>query len=191
MPSPSREHGHLPRLARPAYRGLAAVHWVFTVQDRRTGWLDESFFVRFQLVATHAFHRYRLVGPCLCLMPDHIHLLVLGVDEERSDQLAAMSFLRRQLRPHLAPCDWQRPAYDHVLRDHERQPDAFVKTASYIRANPFRAGLVPDEASPWPFACAVVPGYPDLDPAADDFWERFWRIYDRLVNPRPPIREEI
>ena len=36
-------HGHLPRLAPEYYRGMAVVHWVMTVDDRRTGWLTPHF----------------------------------------------------------------------------------------------------------------------------------------------------
>jgi hypothetical protein len=33
------------------------------------------------------------------------------------------------------------------------------------------------EGDAWPFEGAIVPGYPDLDPRQDDYWERFWKIY--------------
>jgi hypothetical protein len=48
----------------------------------------------------------------------------------------------------------------------------------YIRENPVRAGLAAEWRA-WEFGGAMVPGYPDLDTRAEDFWAKFWRIYVR------------
>ena len=180
LPSEPRAPGHrnLPKLHRSAYCGLAVVHWVFSVKDRRTGWLDEAFFLRFQIAGLHACLRYRVASPCYCLMPDHLHLLLIGHDEEKSDQTLAISFWRKQLKHLLSRggYQFQSQPYDHVLRDAERGRDRFESHAGYILQNPMRAGLV-GEGDAWPFEGAIVPGYPDLDPRQDDYWERFWKIY--------------
>ena len=34
----------------------------------------------------------------------------------------------------------------------------------------------------YPYLGCSVPGYPELDVRAADYWERFWRIYNHLVN---------
>ena len=94
-------HRNLPRLDLAAYRGLAYVHWIFNIRDRKRGWLDMEFLLRFQLLATHAFLRQCIAAPCVCLMPDHIHMLLIGYDELQSDQRVAVEFLRKQLKPHL------------------------------------------------------------------------------------------
>jgi hypothetical protein len=39
----------------------------------------------------------------------------------------------------------------------------------------------------WGFLGAIVPGYPFLHPLADDFWEMFWKIYQREREPVPGI----
>ncbi|MDF1862935.1 MAG: hypothetical protein P1U87_22145 [Verrucomicrobiales bacterium] len=175
------ENRNLPRLDPSYYQGLAIVHWIFTIKNRKTGYLNERFFLQFQGIAVHAFSRYQIVCPCICLMPDHIHILALGTSESGSDQQVAIAFLRRHLRQHLSPFEFQRPAFDHVLRDRERSREEFQKTAAYILENPARAGLV-DSATDWPFACAIVPGYPDLDPHAANFWDVFWNIYSRKIE---------
>jgi len=174
------EKGHLPRLAPECYRGYTFVHWTLTIEDRATGWLDETFHARWQVILLHACARYQLATPAFVLMPDHIHLLWAGLAEE-SDQRLAIAFLRKQLSPVLAPATWQRQPYDHVLRDEEQKPDAIAAAAHYLLQNPVRAGLAA-ASSDYLFLGCCVAGYPDLDVRQADYWERFWRIYNRLIN---------
>ena len=47
-----------------------------------------------------------------------------------------------------------------------------------------RAGLVGDAAQ-WKFAGTVVPGYPDLHPLQEDYWELFWKLYYQQREPVP------
>ncbi len=176
------QKGNLPRLDREAYRGLAVVHWVFNIEGRKKGWLDEHFFLRFQLVALHAFSRYRILSPCITAMPDHIHLLLMGYSDS-SDQKLAVPFLRKNLKSVLGPeYVLQKTPYDHVLRKEERNQNQFVNMASYVRRNPFRAGLVAEETDSWPCECCLIPGYPELEMRQEDFWERFWKIYHYLLE---------
>jgi REP element-mobilizing transposase RayT len=172
--------GNLPRLSPEFYRGHAFVHWTLTIEDRATGWLDETFHARWQLALLHACARHCLAAPAYVLMPDHIHLLWAGLAEE-SDQCLAMEFLRMHLRPALGPASWQQRAYDHVLQENERERSAFVSTAHYMLENPVRAGLVACSGD-YPLLGCCVAGYPDLDVRQNDYWELFWRIYNRLVN---------
>ena len=165
----------LPRLAPEFYRGDAAVHWTLTVFDRGTGWLTETFHLQFRELLLHAAAREGLFCPVYCLMPDHVHLLWLGLRHD-TDQRNGMSFLRTHLEPLLLPRRFQPQAYDHVLRDEERKRDAFARVCFYILANPVRAELIP-ETERWPYGGAVVPGYPRLHPLAGDFWPLFWKIY--------------
>lgn len=85
------------------------------------------------------------------------------------------------LKEHVGPATLQDRAHDHVLRDQERKRGAFESTCAYVRENPVRAGLC-SIWEEWPYAGAVVAGYPDLNPREHDFWPRFWRIYARLVG---------
>lgn len=113
-------------------------------------------------------------------MPDHAHLLLVGLGED-SDQRLAVEFLRKHLSPALAPHVWQRQAHDHVLRDAEREQGAFGSIANYILENPVRAGLC-GRAGDYVYSGCCVPGYPELATHADDYWQRFWRVYNYLVD---------
>jgi hypothetical protein len=172
--------GHLPRLAPEFYRGSAFVHWTLTVENRATGWLTRAFHQEWRIHMVHACARYRLACPAYVLMPDHAHLVLLGLRIE-SAQRPAIEMFRRNLRLALLPAEWQRQAHDHLLHSDERKQDAFAKIAHYIFDNPVRARLV-RSCIDYPYLGCSVPGYPELDVRTADYWERFWRIYNHLVN---------
>ena len=187
MPLSKPPHDYLRRLSPESYRGLAMVHWTLTVADRRTGWLDACAHACWREALLHALARYALAVPVYCLMPDHAHLLLVGLTE-RSDQQRALSFLRRYTTRMFAAdgsesasatgqrVGWQKQAYDHVLREEERRGDAFQTVAHYIVENPVRAGLV-ETAEVWRFSGTLVAGWPALDWRQRDFWNRWWSIF--------------
>ncbi|MCX6956683.1 MAG: hypothetical protein NTV51_31535, partial [Verrucomicrobia bacterium] len=176
MDRPTTEKRHLPRLGPEYYRGLAFVHWTLTTERRATGWLTPAFHTVWQFTLLHACARYDLACPAYVLMPDHIHLLWLGLNERDSDQRLANQFLRKHLRSHLAPAEWQNQAHDHVLDETERKHGSFQMIAHYIFENPLRAGLVARWQEYAHVGCCIA-GYPELDVRAADYWERFWRCY--------------
>ena len=164
----------LPRLRDEFYRGYASVHWTFGIEERKTGWLDDGFHTRFREVLVHACARHHCACPVYCLMPDHLHLLLLGTSENRDLRLAA-TFLRKHLALFLAPAEFQKQAYDHVLREEERCREAFVRICHYILENPVRAGLC-TAAAEYSWSGAVIPGFPDLRIHEAGYWDLFWRI---------------
>jgi REP element-mobilizing transposase RayT len=173
-------HSHLPRLDGAHYCGPAVVHWVFTIADRRTGWLDDALHGHIRELMLHTVVRCELLCPVYCLMPDHVHLLWMGMSEA-TDQRKACTFLRRHLN--LALKDrgvcLQKQAYDHVLREQDRERNAFEKIAWYILENPVRAGLVKDRAE-WGYCGCVAPGFPGWKVWHDQYWPRFWCEYQAI-----------
>jgi putative transposase len=174
----------LPRLPREFYQGRAIVLWTHTFEDRAQGWLNNTFHAQFREVLLHACHRYELASPCYVLMPDHWHLVWMGLCET-SDQWLATAFLRKHLQPPLAKARLQDRAHDRVLRDEERTVENFQTTCTYVFLNPQRANLRGDWRE-WPYVGAIVPGYPDLDPGTTDFWGKYWKIFNRLVDYSDP-----
>lgn len=153
----------LPRLPREYYQGDAVVHWTLTVFDRAKGWLTEMFHARFRELMLHVAAREGLWCPVYCLMPDHLHLVWMGL-RLKSDQLKGMSFLRTHLEPLLAPAKFQPQAHDHVLRAPQRLRNAFAEACRYDLNNPVRARLVakPDG---WRFLRCRGSGLPAITPA--------------------------
>lgn len=175
----------LPRLLSHHYQGHAVVFWTLTLEQRVRGWLTPQFHSTFRELLLHTAARQHLVCPAYCLMPDHLHLVWMGL-LRKSDQLKATRFLRTRLAPALGKDRrWQHQAHDHVLREDERRRNAFAATCFYVLANPVRAKLVERERD-WPFLGAVVPGYPGLQPLDDGFWKLFWKLYERARNAEPP-----
>lgn len=174
------DKSHLPRLAPESYRGLACVHWTLTLENRATGWLSPNFHATFREILLHACARYGLACPAYVLMPDHVHALFLGLDDQ-ADQRLAIEFVRKHLRPALNPAEWQHQPHDHVLREGEMIQKAFLGVVHYVFENPVRAGLVV-QWKDYPYIGCCVAGYPDLDVRREDYLDLFWRIHRRLVQ---------
>ena len=129
----------------------------------------------------HAAARQALFCPVYCLMPDHIHLLWMGLRID-SDQRKAMKFLREYLAPRLSPARFQHQPHDHVLREPQRKRRVFEKVCFYILDNARSADLISD-ARKWPFCGAILPGYPRMHPTDEDFWRLFWNLYTTMKMP--------
>jgi putative transposase len=183
---------YLPRLPREYYQGDAVVLWTMPLANRAAGWLDELFHARFRERMLHAVVRGGYLCPTYCLMPDHLHFVWMGLNLQ-SNQINGIKFLREHLAPILLPQKFQHQAHDHVLKEEERRQGAFAGVCFYIVDNARKAGLVED-ARAWPFAGAIVPGYPALHPLEENFWPKFWKRYFALRHPeagqikKPPIR---
>ena len=166
---------YLPRLPREYYQADAVVHWTLPISWFRKGWLDQDFHFCFRELMLHAAAREGLLCPAYCLMPDHLHLVWMGLRRD-SDQLNGMAFLRTHLKAALAPRRFQHQPHDHVLKQEERRRNAFAAVCSYIIENPVAAKLV-EKSKEWRFCGAIVPGYPNLHPLDAEYWPRFWKLY--------------
>ena len=183
MPYDPKSHsGRLKRLPPENYRGAAWVHWSMALENRKTGWLTETMHSRIRESLLHTLHRYHLICPVYCLMPDHGHFLLGGL-KSTSDQRKAIRFFRKEWNLQLeklgADFHLQKQPHDHVLTKTETARGAFEQVSHYILQNPRRAGLDEDFRE-WPFLGSLAVGYPDLDPRVEAlaaFWEKFWRIY--------------
>jgi hypothetical protein len=173
---------YLPRLLRSFYEADAVVFWTMPVACRAEGWLDARFHAAFREIMLHAAAREGLLCPAYCLMPDHAHLVWMGL-RSQTDQRNGIKFLRTQLGPHLRPARFQHQAHDHVLTQPERERAAFSLACSdYVLLNAWKAGLA-SEPSAWPYLGAVIPGYPSASPFAAGYWEWFWRRYAEMREP--------
>ncbi len=129
-----------PRLDGFDYRGPLADHLVLGTAGRRHYLADPSVASDClkHLVAMSSRSRFRVLA--YTVLPDHLHLLLVGMDEDaylvgfvdRFKQLTGFTFKCRTGRRL-----WQQSFYDHVLRGEEAPLDV----ARYVFENPVRAGL--------------------------------------------------
>ena len=173
---------HLRRLPPEHYRGDAIVHWSWAMRDRREGWLSATFYYRFRELLTHTAFRYGIACPIFCLMPDHLHMVWMGLFES-SDQRLAIRHFSKSCNESLNRIGFelQDQPYDHVFTEDERKDQEFQNTCMYIARNPERAGLVEiDGYSKYRFSGCLVPGYPQLRLFTDGFGDEFDRIISYL-----------
>ncbi len=178
----TEEHDYLRRLPREYYQGLSYVHWSLTMEDRKTGWLIPIVYYKFRELLAHTVFRYGLCCPIYCLMPDHLHLLWMGLFPG-SDQLNGMKFFRMQFNLVLATqqTKLQFQPYEHVLKEEERLQSAFETIVEYIARNPERSGLVAtDQFAKYAYTGCLIPGYPDVKVFQPDYWSLFWRLHQKL-----------
>ena len=139
-------------------------------------------YYKFRELLTHTMFRYGLCCPIFVLMPDHFHMMWMGI-VDGSDQLPAMKHFRTRLNETLNVLnqELQSQAYENALIDDDRKEVAFHDVCEYIARNPERAGLIEvDQFAGYKFSSCIVPGYPEMKFFADDFWTRFWRAYSYL-----------
>jgi len=154
------------------------VHWTMNLRDRHREWLDDVSHAKLRELLLHMATMYGISVSVYCAMPDHTHLLWLGL-RLNSDQLNACEFFRRHVNDMLATryqARLQKQAYDHVLREKERERGPFEKIAFYILENPVRAGLVAT-AQNWPCSGCIVAGHPSWSVFHENYWETFWNWY--------------
>ena len=185
-PSQPSYRRHLPRLPSAAYRGQVLIHWTMAVDRRSGGWLDEHAHLQWREVLLHMCVRFALSVPVYCVMPDHVHLVTVGLGEASEHRLA-VRFLRQHTVGMLRGRRWQHQCHDRVLRGHERRPGAFERVAWYILQNPSRAGLV-GEGAEYPFSGCILTGYPSLTPFSGDFWEKYWRLLNREISQMDALK---
>ena len=126
--------------------------------------------------ATFAFDVY-----AYCFMPDHLHLLVAGQNEQahlinfvkdfkqRTSYWFRHDYPRGSLKASPTGGLWQRSYHDHILRSEEALNDA----AEYVLFNPVTAGLATDPHT-YAFSGSLV-------------WPNLVESFDFIAEP--PISE--
>ncbi|MEZ0327499.1 MAG: transposase [Fimbriimonas sp.] len=158
-----REKKH--RLPAEDYMGQVCVAITACEKFRRPNLANPAMFEIVTSALEEAAERGRCSVPIYTLMPDHAHLLVLGIDEE-SRALETINFFKWksgvQIYSRKLPVKWEKDFYDRIVREAE----GWRNQGRYIALNPVRAGLV-ENPEEWPFTGSI--GYNLRDVLDDAF----------------------
>ena len=86
-------------------------------------------------------------------MPDHLHLIITGIDDE-ADLLKAVSIFKQKtgfwMSKNKVNARWQKDFFDHVIKKGE----SLTTNIKYILDNPVRRGIV-TEWQKYPFIGSI------------------------------------
>jgi putative transposase len=107
-----------------------------------------------------------------CVMPDHVHLLVVGLDA-RTDLLAFVKGLKQKTGYEFKRISgrnlWQKKFYDHILR----AGDSIDAVAAYVWMNPVRKGLSANPKS-YPYSGSLLLDWASVKLSEED-WAPEWK----------------
>ena len=131
----------VPRLCDFPYTGLYRYSLTICTHRRQAVFTNREAvdLVLSQLLQSASRSAFAVIA--YCFMPDHLHLLLEGMDDGAALREFARVFKQCSAyhwKAAFGTLLWQRSYFEHVLRDGESP----VKAARYILANPLRAGLV-------------------------------------------------
>ena len=128
------------RLPRDRYIGERTACFDMCLKDRARLFTSHEVVTSMVERLEKATTEQGCVIPVYVFMPDHCHMMVMGLDEQ-SDSVAAMYRFRlltgKWLQSRGLP-GWQQSFWDHVMR----VGDDWRNHATYLAMNPVRAGLV-------------------------------------------------
>jgi putative transposase len=133
-----RERRH--RLPREAYVGQVAVAFTACVGRREPLFQDSGVVHQFASLLRDCAQRYASSVIIYCFMPDHVHVVLQGNEENADLWRAVVAFKQRTgfwLKRNSPGVAWQKDFFDRVIRG----DSDLLRTLRYVAENPVRAGL--------------------------------------------------
>jgi putative transposase len=131
------------RLPGDCYKGRISVSFTLCIKNRLPLFANADIVSTFVEILEEVAAKYSCVIPAYCFMPDHVHLIVSG-NEDDADNLKFLTAFKQKTgfwmsRNHIE-ARWQKDFFDHVIRKDEN----LSALIAYILDNPVRKGLVAD-----------------------------------------------
>ena len=132
-----------PRLKSFDYTGIHAYFITILTKNHAFYFKDAEVVDRIIniLIETAGEKRFKILT--YCFMPDHLHLLLAGEDDQSNLKKFVSLFKQKSgywFKKSFKEDLWHISYYDHILRKEE----SIESVASYILENPVRKGLVAD-----------------------------------------------
>jgi putative transposase len=136
-----REKPH--RLSREYYKGTSSVAITMCIKDRVSIFSNPNVVEVFVGFLKEIAEKYPCDIPVYCFMPDHLHLIITGNNNEM-DLLKVISAYKQKtgfwLSKNKISARWQKDIFDHVIKKDE----SLSRNIKYILDNPVRKGIVSD-----------------------------------------------
>jgi REP-associated tyrosine transposase len=130
-----------PRINGFSYLGAYRYFVTFCTLERRAVFTDIALGRLVVLQFRRTCRREKFAILAYCVMPDHAHLLLEGMDA--ASNLVALIKSAKQSSGQRFAAKMKRPLWDEGFHDHVLRPEEDPKRfARYIIENPVRAGLV-------------------------------------------------
>ena len=160
------------RLPREDYIGKQWLFVTFCCAGRQRYFVNERLCAWFLRLLAQDAAAHSVSVHAYCLMPDHVHLLLEGL-QPTSDILKLLKALKRKSSAAFwkkaGQTLWQKKFYDHILRRNE-SADA---VSWYIWMNPVRAGLC-RQPGEYPFLGSLTNAWPKRHTPLID-WVPAWK----------------
>jgi putative transposase len=159
-----REKRH--RLPDAAYHGRKTVSFTACVERRRPLYRDPEVVRAFVEILAEQASLAGCLVPIYCFMPDHMHVMIQGLEETSRPKVAMDEFKSGAglwLARHRPDFELQKDYHDRIVRAAED----WRAHAFYVFQNPLRAGLV-DDPYAYPFTGSV--GYDLVEMLHDVSW---------------------
>jgi REP element-mobilizing transposase RayT len=129
------------RLDPKQYIGRVRVTFTVCIKNKAKLFISDEIVNEFIINLKSANNKHGIINWCYIFMPEHVHILNEGRNEE-SDLLKGMNLFKQYCGYYLANkkigIELQRDYYDHI---HRKEED-LIKQIRYILENPVRKGLV-------------------------------------------------
>ena len=164
------------RLPATHYVGRRWFFLTMVIEGRIERFSDAGLVAENLRVLTEDARSKRFAIPAYCFMPDHLHLLTNGIEDD-ADLLRFASGFKQEsaftFKQRAGARLWQKKYYDHILRADER----WESVACYIWSNPVRKGLC-KRAEDWPSSGSFTVDWRRLLSVGVDPWTPPWKRSD-------------
>jgi putative transposase len=157
------------RLAAGNYIGRRRFFITLCCARQRKFLAQSSFAIRIIEILRATVLQHKMAVYAYCLMPNHLHALIIGLERSSNLQFFVMDFKRKataEFQSSNSSPLWQKKFYDYILR----RDDSNDRVAAYIWMNPVRKDL-----------CVKPQDYPYSGSFTSD-----WQASLELTNPWTP-----